>query len=116
MIYPEIRNIHSPDLEPPNLPTDPYDCQVSFLATVGPHGAEGEETFSFTVITPAYLARLPEGRWGRGNLILPAFDWTAVVQSVATLLARCARATWADVAQELNKELVWEHDGSQPDA
>ncbi|GEM_PF-830514 len=114
MIYPEIRNIHSPDLEPPNLPDDPGDCEISFEVFIGPKDGEGEEAFQFTVITPARLARRGEARWGRGKLILPFFEWAAVAQSVAKLLAQCGRPTWGEVTSELNKELLWEFDGRQP--
>ena len=110
MIYPEIRHIHSSNLEPPNLPDDPTDCEIAFQAFIGPNGGEAEEAFNFSVITPARLAREPEPRWGRGALVIPAFDWTAVVQAVAKFLASCARPTWDEVAIELNKELRWEFD------
>jgi hypothetical protein len=108
MIYPEIRNIHSPDLEPPNLPEDPFDCDVSFRAIVGPSGEKGEEAFTFRVITPVRLARDAEPQWGRGKLIIAAFEWPAVVQAIAQLLAHSARPTWNEVVTALDKELHWE--------
>ncbi|MCI0627439.1 MAG: immunity 8 family protein [Acidobacteria bacterium] len=114
MIYPEIRHIHSPDLDPPNMPEDPSDCEISFQAFVGPKDGDGEEAFNFTVVTSARLVRESGARWGRGKLIVPAFEWPAVVQALAQLLANCARPTWAEVAEELNKELIWEFDGCKP--
>ena len=57
MIYPEIRSIRSPDLEPPNLPEDPTDCEVSFQMSVGPKDGAEEESFAFTVVTPIRLAQ-----------------------------------------------------------
>jgi hypothetical protein len=114
MIYPEIRHIQSPDLNPPNLPTDPSDCEIAFQAFIGPNGGEGEEAFNFSVVTPARLARDAGPRWGRSTLIIPVFEWTPVVQAVAKLLASCARPTWAEVAIELNKELRWEFDRQKP--
>ena len=114
MIYPEIRNIFSRDLAPPNLPEDPLDCEVFFQAAIGPADGEGEELFTFSVITPARLARHSEPQWGRGKLIMPAFDWNGVVQAMAQLLTRCAAATWNDVAQALDKELCWNVDVDEP--
>src|ERR1041384_2057180 len=66
MIYPEIRNILSPDLEPPNLPDDPTDCEVAFQVLVGPKDGSEEEVFSFTVVTPVRLAQAVAGRGGGG--------------------------------------------------
>ncbi len=114
MICPEIRHIRSPDLEPPNLPADPIDCAIVFHVLIGPMDGEGEEAFSFTVTTAARFTAATEARWGRGNLIVPIFDWAVVVQAVAQLLAHCARPTWGEVVAELNKELLWEFDGYKP--
>jgi hypothetical protein len=114
MIYPEIRHIHSPDLEPPNLPEDSSDCEISFQVIVGPKDGEEEEAFHFTVATPLSLARSPEAQWGRGKLIIPAFDWSAVAQAIAQLFARCACPTWREVKAELNKELLSDFDGPRP--
>jgi hypothetical protein len=108
LIHPEIRGIHSPDLEPPKLPDDPFDCEVFFQALIGPREGKGHESFQFSVITPVRLAKLPEGMWGRGRLIMPAFEWAAVAQALAKLLAQAVRPTWNEVTAELNKELLWE--------
>jgi hypothetical protein len=114
MICPEIRHIRSPDLEPPNLPANPTDCEIVFHVLIGPMDGDGEEAFSFTVITAARFAAASEARWGRGKLIVAAFEWAVVVQAVAKLLAQCARPTWGEVVAELNKELLWEFDGYKP--
>ena len=114
MIYPEIRSIHSSDLEPPNVPEDAFDCEVFFQAFIGPKDGEGEEAFNFSVVTPARLARDSGLRWGRGTLIVAAFEWSSVAQALAKLLADCARPTWGEVAAELNKCLLWEFDSYKP--
>jgi hypothetical protein len=108
MILPEIRHIQSAELEPPNLPADPADCEIGFQALIGPKDGEGQEVFRFTVLTAARISSFAEGQWGRGKLILPAFDWTTVVRAVAKLLAESARPTWGEVVAALDKELVWE--------
>jgi hypothetical protein len=110
MILPEIRHIQSAELEPPNLPADPADCEIGFQALIGPKDGEGQEVFRFTVLTAARISSFAEGQWGRGKLIVPAFAWPTVVHAVAKLLARSARATWGEVVAELNKELMWESD------
>jgi Immunity protein 8 len=110
MIYPEIRHIHSPDLDPPNLPADATNCEIRFNALIGPKDGDGQETFTFTVVTAGRVASAPEAQWGRGKLLLATFAWSSVVQAVAKLLAQAARPTWGETVAELNKELLWESD------
>ena len=107
MIFPELRDIQSPDLVPPELPADPSDCAVRFRALIGPRGEGPSETFSFLVVTPGYLRRAGP-LWGRGHLFLDSFDWRTVVEAIALLMAQCARPTWDEVATELDKQLRWE--------
>lgn len=114
MIYPEIRNIVSPDLEPPNLPDDPTDCEVSFQLLVGPNGGEETEVFNFAVITPIRLAQGVEPQWGRGKLVVLKFDWQTVAEAIAKLFAQCARPTWNETVDALNKELRSELEGVAP--
>lgn len=112
MIFPELRSIHSPDLEPPQLPPNPADCEVAFETVIGPKGSPGEESFRFLVVTPASFHRVAGASWGRGKLIVERFDWQVVVAAVAELLFRSARPTWAEALDELRHELV----PFQPDA
>src|ERR1043166_4055154 len=114
MIYPEIRHIHSPNLDPPNLPEDPADCEITFRALIGPKDGEGEEAFDFSVVTGARVAAMAEGRWGRGKFLLGMLELSAVIHAVAKLLAQCARSTWGEVVAELNKELLWRPDEEKP--
>lgn len=108
LVHPEIRQIHSSDLEPPALPEDPYDCAIPFQALIGPRGTAGHETFTFMVVTPVHLAKRPDGTWGRGMLIMPAFEWAGVAQSLATLLSRAVRPSWREVVEALGRELLQE--------
>ncbi|HLS47326.1 MAG TPA: Imm8 family immunity protein [Gemmatimonadales bacterium] len=108
MIYPELRDIQSLDLVPPELPPDPSDCSIRFHVAIGPRGDDAaSEAYSFQVVTAAHLRRTGP-RWGRGHLFLETFDWPVVVQAIAELMARCARPTWEEVADELTRELRWE--------
>ena len=107
MIIPILKGLHSPDLERPRIPADVSDCAVFIQALVGPAG-NGQEAFSFTVVTPEFLKHEDCPRWGRGYLVLTTFRWEAVESSVAKLLRHAVRETWSEVAAELNKELHWE--------
>ena len=108
---PDIKALDTPDLERPALPDDPSDCVIAFEATIGPAGDSAGELFAFTVATPAALARETRFRWGRGLLVVPSFSWETVDLALGRLLARCHRESWAEVAQELAKELNWEFEG-----
>ena len=113
MIIPEIKNMISPDLNRPALPTEPSNCSVFIETTIGPKGLDGEEMFSFMVATPSSLTSETRFRRGRGLLIVPLFSWETVDLALARLLAQCARPSWSEVAQELNKNLRWEFDNYQ---
>jgi len=108
VIQPELRHIRSLDLEQPALPPDPQDCAVRFEVLIGPRGGPESESFTFTAVTPGHLARIAGGRWGRGSLMLAAFQWDSVTRAIAQLLVASARPTWDEVATELNRVLDWE--------
>jgi hypothetical protein len=112
MLYPEIRSIASPDLEPPALPADPSNCAISFRAFIGPKDGGAATAYDFTVVTPTYLARALGHTWGRGFLIVDIFDWTVVVRALAQLLAQCSAPTWDGVLLELDRELRREQETS----
>ena len=93
----------------PDLPEDVFDCGVFVEASIGPDESGGD-IFSFTVVTPEFLKRDRSSRWGRGYLVVPAFDWESVELAIRKLLDHVARETWNDVAIELSKELHSEFD------
>jgi len=59
-----VRSIHSPDLEPPNLPDEPDDCCIAIRISIGLADAAGADTFQFEVVTPKWLMRQAGPRWG----------------------------------------------------
>ena len=113
MIVPKLISLSSADLGKDDSPTDPDNCFVSITATIGPLDSNGGDNFSFAVATPSALAESEHFRWGRGILIVSSFSWPAIEHSVNRLLAHAARNTWREVAQALNKELLWEFDNYQ---
>lgn len=109
-MFPELKNLTSPDLERGVQPPDPTNCAVFLEAEIGPDGAEGGEIFGFTAVTPQAVSQCHERHWGRGYLLLPEFTWEEVEQALSRLLAQCAGASWQEIAESLNKELLWEFD------
>src|SRR5881409_63993 len=106
--FPELKALHSPDLPQDQEPVDPADSAVLFEASIGPKGQEDAEVFSFVAITPRALTRDQGTRWGRGYLILNHVSWAGVEAAVRNLLSHCSGDTWAQVAEQLNREMHWE--------
>lgn len=114
MVTPVLKSLISPDIERPALPPDVENCSVFLQAGIGPKDSEGEEIFSFSVVTPRFLLgneALP--RWGRGLLVVDSFSWQTVDRSIQRLLAHAQRESWSEVARVLNSELEWEFDNYQ---
>ena len=79
-------------------------------ASIGPKGSPGAENFAFTVVTPRYLLEHGGSRWGRGLLVVDEFSWSTVERMIQRLISHASAASWAEVAQKLNMELLWEFD------
>ena len=114
MILPKLLSLSSTDLDAGALPRDPDHCLVSIVATIGPSSGIAGDNFSFLVATPSALAEAGTYGWGRGILIVESFSWAVVERSINRLITHAARDTWQEVAQALNKELLWESDSYQP--
>lgn len=113
MISPEIKSMICHELENGMLPPNAEDCSVFIEVEIGPKGEEGADIFSFEAVTPKYLMRKAETRWGRGYLIVDRFSWSTVESSVKKLLSHCSRQSWVEVATEIGKELNWEFENYQ---
>ena len=109
MIVPELKSLISIDLPDGKMPADTEDCAIFCEAEIGIKGEEGAEIFSFTVVTPKFLAHQTGYRWGRGYLLVNFFSWEVVKEALNKLITRCNQESdWPEVAHELNKELIWE--------
>ena len=114
MIIPTVKALISPDLNRPALPLDPEHCAVSFEAEIGDKNGLGAEIFQFTVATPNAVLRAGGVVWGRGYLMVDQFSWSAVDGALEKLCLHAWRATWAESAAELAKELHWEFEHYTP--
>jgi hypothetical protein len=112
-LVPEIKSIISPNLEYGSVPAEPDNCSVFVETEIGIKGKEGADIFSFTAVTPKFLASNPDTRWGRGHLIVSEFSWNLVESMLGRLLMHAHRDTWSEVAGELSKELNWEFENYQ---
>lgn len=110
----EIKSIISPDLDYGKEPLDPDYCAVLIEVEIGEHAKKGADIFSFTAITPKYLAANPVTSWGRGYLLMESFSWVNAESMLNKLLSFVREETWDSVAQNLCKELHWEYENYQP--
>lgn len=112
-LSPEIKSLISPDLEYGCVPIEPSNCSVFIEAEIGIKDKEGGDIFSFTVVTPKFLAVNAGARWGRGYLVVNEFSWDLVESMLGRLLMHARKDTWAEVGNALSKELSWEFDNYQ---
>jgi len=109
MVRAELKKLSSDSLSRPSLPENEAECSVSMVASIGPSGEAAAELFYFDVVTPAYLAKAQESRWGRGLLVVPEFSWGAVDRAIERLVSHATGNTWAEISHKLSQELTSEY-------
>lgn len=112
----ELRRLHSPDVTElaSYTPADVGCFGILVQAMIGPIGHEGEESFDFTVCTPAWINRelMQEGhRWGHGLFLVSRYDYSAILTSVQTMCASTEAENWRGIALKLSRYFRWEFDG-----
>ncbi len=112
-MFPKIKSIRSPDLDNGVLPKNPDDCAVFIEVAIGIKDEEGEDTFSFTVITHKALSSYKEQIWGKALLITPSFSWKETEQYLQELLMHCSGKDWDVISNKINKVLGWEFENHQ---
>lgn len=113
MVFPKLKSLLSADLVAPSLPEDPKVFSVPFEAVIGPPNTEAGDIFSFTAVSPEFLASQCRVTWGRGLLVVHEFSWPTMQAAVERLLTQAARPTWPEAAAELNKVMCWQFDNYQ---
>jgi hypothetical protein len=107
-----LRHIHSLDV--PDLATwspPGADFAIGVRLLVGPHGAEGEESFDLTVCSPGWLAgRVREELIydARHHLVVENFDYPLLKTYLERRVEACRGSTWNEVAQQLARLGYWE--------
>ena len=83
-------------------------------ACIGIVGREGADDFTFTVVTPKFLTKQPETRWGRGYLLMPEFSWPEVERMVSRLVSSISVKNWEQAVSQLCQYMEWEFENYQP--
>ncbi len=110
MIQLDLKTLFSIELERPDLPADPACCAVLMHVDIGLANQSGANEFTFQVITPGFLIKNPEVRWGRGYLLMSAFSWSEVERMLDTLLKRISASSdsWEQATAQLCQHMEWE--------
>ncbi len=80
-------------------------------AMIGPKGESGEESFDFTVCTPAWLQRfLSENAFmfGMYLLLVERYDYNAILQAISSICKTTSGSSWAEVAEQVGRYGRWE--------
>lgn len=103
----EVRSIVSPDA-PEGIdafrPADPRSFGLYVEPEIGPAGQEGADVFGFMIVGTEWYQANPPGkgfRWGRGQLVLDAWDPEVVRRAIADLCHRASGDTWDQIAEKL---------------
>jgi hypothetical protein len=109
----EVRRLHSPDAADLISYTPPVaeTFGIFIQAMIGPLASEGEEAFGFTACTPSWLKSelmAERGRWGRGLLLVSAYDYSTILNSVQSLCSSVEADDWSGIAEKLSRYLYWE--------
>src|SRR5689334_15003332 len=103
----ELKGIYSPEYNEPHTPDEPDCCAVLMYAGIGAAGHEGADCFNFTVVTPKFLAKWPETRWGRGFLLMPEFSWPETERMVSRLVSSVSAESWEGAVGQLSQYMKW---------
>jgi hypothetical protein len=115
----ELKHLHSPDVHDIRSfrPSDPTNFSIFVQAMIGPEGDDASESFDLTVCTPMWLAARVEEAGplvGLRHVIVPAFDYDALIKLVQAFCSRCEGATWGEVGAKVGRLGRWEFDEYRP--
>jgi len=119
-MVPELRRLHSPDLRDMEAerPEAPRNFCILVQAMIGPKDLPGEESFDFTVCSPAWLEESLADTTvliGRHYLLMREYNYVRIYEVVQRICQGIRGEDWPDVAEQLAKYARWEFDAYQAD-
>ena len=100
------------------VPSTPDCFGIGVIAFFGVEGEIGEDMFSFTLCTPAWLedlARRDTGiLMGRHFLIVLKYDFRRIKRFLEDYAAKCEGDTWPEIAEKLGRLGHWEFEDYNP--
>ena len=113
METPKLVSLTCDNLARGEMPSDPADCFLDFVAVIGTDGVRGDN-FRFYVATPAALLRSGYIGWCKDHMLLQEFSWSLVENYIRNLLASVSGDSWTDIAHQLHEFMDWEFYNYRP--
>ncbi len=110
-------SIDAPDGINAFAPSDLGNFQLVVAATIGTAGDQGGHLFYFSVVGADWFSRNVPGkgfRWGKGHLILDAWDADVVRRAISDLCQHTSGESWEEIARKLARYGDWEFEDYQP--
>ncbi|GAA5008538.1 hypothetical protein FNZ56_03210 [Pseudoluteimonas lycopersici] len=107
MATPKLVNLSCDQLSRDEMPDDPADCFLDFVAVIGLDGIRGDN-FRFYVVTPKSMLRSGYNGWCKDHMLLQEFSWSLVENFLNNLLPYVHGESWHDVARQLHEFMDWE--------
>jgi hypothetical protein len=102
----------SPDLSVESfLPADLECFSVPFRVLLGPHGGEGEESFDFSICSPAWIenrCRKDGFVIGRHLIVVPSYEVTKIVEVIEKIVRSISGESWEEVGLKFSRYAYWE--------
>ncbi len=116
---PEIKYVHSPDIDDLENYHPPVADEFSFLLQIiaGPEKEAGEESFDLIVCSPKSLSKsLGNGKIlsGRHHLIMNTYNYERLMSFIREECERCSGNDWNEVATKLARFGQWEFEDYVP--
>jgi len=102
LIYPELKDIDSTELDYGALPDDVDDCCISMAAHIGTSDTKGADLFYFCAITPSRIDKEFHRKNGKGYLVVDRFSWKKIEKESEEIMAECSTFRWSSHFHESN--------------
>jgi hypothetical protein len=90
-------------------PLDRDNYVILVYADIGPNRGEGDELVTFWVCSPTWISNnYSEDPWLRAMIILPHWDYDALVAAVEELCLGIEGNSWTEVGLRLSRFIDWE--------
>ena len=96
------------------VPDEPECFFITLRLRIGAEDSDSGDDFEIFVCTPTWLERnIWEPMWGRHFLIVRAFNYQSIADTIIKGVSRCEGESWLEVAGKLARFYAWEFEDYQ---
>ena len=116
MLYPEIKDYHSADVENVWLwkPNDADDVFFNLEITIGSKDSDSGDIFEVMVATPEgvkrHAGKISTIISSKLIIVVDNYRWDSVFHYCEKLVADCYSETWEGVVYKLSRFFTWEYE------